>query len=414
MFDERILSLFSGFGIEIEYMVVNRQSLNICPIADHLLYDLDAGQQCWIEANELCYSNELALHLIELKTNGPCLDLAALPQIFNRHINNLNQKLMVDDAMLLPSGAHPWMDPKNELILWPHEGNEVYTTYNEIFNCRSHGWCNVQSTHLNLPFANDTEFAKLHAAIRLLLPIIPTLTASSPIINLQSSGYLDSRLLYYAENQKRFPTIAGQIIPENFTSKKQYQTELLEKLYQVIAPHDRQCILRNEWLNSRGAIARFSRNTIEIRVMDTQESPLADLAIAAFIVAILKNLVDETWQDYHHQIKLQTEQLRKIYLGAIKDGTNYQITDRKFLEAFGCNYRECTAKQFWNDLFIAINQSPHVIDNIFIAPLNKIFTHGNLSERILSAVAGDFSKKNVACVYKKLATCLEKNLSFGG
>jgi len=39
-------------------------------------------------------------------------------------------------------------------------------------------------------------------------------------------------------------------------------------------------VLQNEWLNSRGAIARFERDTIEIRVLDSQETPAAELAIA--------------------------------------------------------------------------------------------------------------------------------------
>ena len=30
-----------------------------------------------------------------------------------------------------------------------------------------------QSTHLNLPFYDDEEFAKLHAAVRMILPILP-------------------------------------------------------------------------------------------------------------------------------------------------------------------------------------------------------------------------------------------------
>ena len=35
--------------------------------------------------------------------------------------------------------------------------------------------------HVNLPFADDAQFARLHAAIRLVLPLLPALAASSPI-----------------------------------------------------------------------------------------------------------------------------------------------------------------------------------------------------------------------------------------
>jgi len=51
------LGLFEGYGIEIEYMIVNRDSLNIKSIADKLL-----NKNSEIKAKELCYSNELATH----------------------------------------------------------------------------------------------------------------------------------------------------------------------------------------------------------------------------------------------------------------------------------------------------------------------------------------------------------------
>jgi hypothetical protein len=85
--------------------------------------------------------------------------------------------------MLLPTGAHPLMDPFTETRLWPHEHKEIYNLYNRIFDCRGHGWSNLQSTHLNLPFSGDAEFKKLHAAIRLLLPLIPALSASTPLLD---------------------------------------------------------------------------------------------------------------------------------------------------------------------------------------------------------------------------------------
>ncbi|HAL85576.1 MAG TPA: hypothetical protein DCM31_01010, partial [Deferribacteraceae bacterium] len=37
-------------------------------------------------------------------------------------------------------------------------------------------------------------------------------------------------------------------------------------MYRDIAPYDPECILQEEWLNSRGAIARFDRKAIEIRL----------------------------------------------------------------------------------------------------------------------------------------------------
>ena len=109
----------------------------------------------------------------------------------------------------MPTAMHPWMDPHAEARLWPHEYNAVYAAFNRIFDCRGHGWSNLQSTHINLPFRGDEEFGRLHAAIRLVLPIIPGVAASSPAADGRLSGLLDSRLDAYRSNARRIPSISS-------------------------------------------------------------------------------------------------------------------------------------------------------------------------------------------------------------
>src|SRR5262249_995233 len=137
------------------------------------------------------------------------------------------------------------------------------------------------------------EFARLHAAIRIVLPILPALTASSPVIDGLLSGVLDNRLEVYRVNSRKIPSIAARVIPEPVFTRRDYEREIFARIFADIAPHDPQGILRHEWLNARGAIARFSRNTIEIRVMDVQECPLADVALCAVVVALLQLLTEE-------------------------------------------------------------------------------------------------------------------------
>src|SRR5690606_17301416 len=141
------------------------------------------------------------------------------------------------------------------------------------------GWANLQSVHLNLPFDGDEEFGRLHAAIRLVLPILPALAASSPLKDGHYTGLKDTRLDVYQSNQRKVPSIAGRVVPEQVFTQKDYEEQILQRNYQDIAPYDPEGILQDEWLNSRGAIARFQRNAIEIRVLDIQECPAADLAI---------------------------------------------------------------------------------------------------------------------------------------
>src|SRR5690606_24570983 len=65
------LSLFEGFGIELEYMIVDRERLDVLPAADRVL-EREAGAPVHeVEVGPVAWSNELVAHVIEIKTNGP-------------------------------------------------------------------------------------------------------------------------------------------------------------------------------------------------------------------------------------------------------------------------------------------------------------------------------------------------------
>ncbi len=72
------LHLFEGFGVELEYMIVDQGSLAVQAIADRLLEDAAGEIVSDVEFDRIAWSNELALHVIELKTNGPAPSLAGL------------------------------------------------------------------------------------------------------------------------------------------------------------------------------------------------------------------------------------------------------------------------------------------------------------------------------------------------
>jgi len=282
------LGLFEAFGVETEYMIVDRDNLRVKPIADELLKH-ELGHYGSEFVNDIVtWSNELVAHVIELKSSAPEININSLEYGFADNINRINKILAQWNAMLMPGAVHPFMNPHSETKLWPHDNNEVYNLYNKIFNCQGHGWSNVQSTHLNLPFSTDEEFARLHAAIRLVLPILPALCASSPILDGVPTGLMDVRLQYYKENQKLIPSITGQVIPEPIFSQRNYQSKIFDRIKGDILPHDPEGILDPIWLNSRGAIARFDRGSIEIRVMDVQECPGADMAIQSLVISALK------------------------------------------------------------------------------------------------------------------------------
>ncbi len=280
------LSLFEGFGVEIEWMIVDADSLEVRPVGDRLL-----GDEGEVERGTMAWSNELVLHVLEAKTHGPASALEGLADAFHGEVLEAERRLEPLGCRLLGGGVHPWMDPGTETRIWPHETTEVYRAFDRIFGVAGHGWANLQSTHLNLPFSGDAEFAALHQAIRLVLPLIPALSAASPVLDGVVQPNLDERMERYRLNARRIPLVCGGVIPQVVRSRQGYEDELLAPLYRELAPHDPEGILRHEWVNARGSIARFQRGAVEIRVVDAQESPLLDLAVLTLVVAAVRKLV---------------------------------------------------------------------------------------------------------------------------
>jgi gamma-glutamyl:cysteine ligase YbdK (ATP-grasp superfamily) len=405
------LHLFQGYGIELEYMIVDKETLTVKPVTDELLKhelgifggDFENGIVTW--------SNELVLHVIELKSTRPENNFNALENGFADNIRRINAILDKWHAMLLPTAAHPFMDPLRETKLWPHDSNEVYEIYNKIFDCRGHGWSNLQSTHLNLPFYDDEEFAKLHAAVRVVLPLLPALCASSPILEGNVTGTLDTRLTFYKTNQARIPSITGKVIPEAIFSKRNYLNTIYEKIKADISPFDPQQILNPIWVNSRGAIPRFDRGSIEIRLMDIQECPSADMAIIELVIGTIKVLVNERFSSLQDQMKISTEVLAAILDETTKDGQKAKISSPDFLSLFGIK-EPCNARQVWqhilNKLILGGNQALERWN----PQLLVILTEGTLSDRILQSLGADRSADQIRSTYKKLSACLEQNKMF--
>ena len=138
------------------------------------------------------------------------------------------------------------MDPASELQLWDQDDREIYETFDRIFSCKGHGWANLQSMHLNLPFSDDAQFGRLHAAIRFLLPVMPGLTASSPLMDGRLSGLSDTRLAVYRKNCARVPSVTGAVVPEAVYSMAEYDRTILQRIYADLQPLDPAGILRHE------------------------------------------------------------------------------------------------------------------------------------------------------------------------
>jgi gamma-glutamyl:cysteine ligase YbdK (ATP-grasp superfamily) len=393
---EHALGAFCAFGLEVEYMLVDAASLDIAPIAEQALARNEAR-------GGLAWSNELVAHVVELKNVQPIADLTQLAARLQAAVRAMNGALEPLHARLMPTAMHPWMDPAREARLWPHD-NGIYRAYDRIFGCRSHGWANLQSVHLNLPFADDGEFARLHAAARLALPIVPAIAAASPFAEGRATGWLDFRLHAYASNAPRVPQMNGDMVPEPMGSRGQYEREILAPLYAALAPLDAERLLAEEWANARGAIARFERSALEIRVVDAQECPAADVAIAAAII-------DLAWLLYREAAPaLPTTLLAGILRDCTREAERARIDAPAYLDALAGRSTPCSAAELWSRIAERMAHAPHRA--LWQPALDKILARGPLARRLLRAAGENPSRSGLAQLYEQLCECLQNGAFF--
>jgi carboxylate-amine ligase len=58
------LRLFEAIGVEIEYMIVDRASLDVVPACDRLLASVAGAPVSDLERGAIGWSNELVLHVL--------------------------------------------------------------------------------------------------------------------------------------------------------------------------------------------------------------------------------------------------------------------------------------------------------------------------------------------------------------
>lgn len=405
----RTLKLFEGHGLEIELMLVDPVTLDVVPAADRVLAH-EAGEWATdVVDGDMGWSNELVLHVLEVKNERPVGSLAGLELEFRRTQARLAAVTRKLGLLLLPGAVHPWMDPTRETRIWPHDYAEVYGTYHRLFDCHRHGWANLQSTHLNLSFGDDREFARLHAAVRMVLPLIPALAASSPVMEGKCTGLLDSRVVTYRDNSRRLPSMTGRVIPEPSKSPAHYRATVLEPLWRDLLEIEPEGTLQHEFANARGAIPRFERDAIEVRLIDAQECPRADVAVSALVTEAVRMLVEQRHLSFEQQYAWPTEALVSLLDATCRTGPSTALQDPALARAFGCDGPAADAGAIWR----AVAGASPGLHPDHAASASLLLEQGTLAQRLLARLPAELTREDLRGVWRQLATCLEQDRLLG-
>jgi gamma-glutamyl:cysteine ligase YbdK (ATP-grasp superfamily) len=149
---------------------------------------------------------------------------------------------------------------------------------------------NVHASHLNLPMGGEADALAMHTAAALLIPYLPALAASSPMHDGELQPSADARLAWILEHQARIPESCGELVPEYVGSLGEYRKNILQPMYAALDRLPDAGAIRYDFFNARGAVFKFHRRAMEVRVLDTQECVKMDVAVAVFVRSALKHL----------------------------------------------------------------------------------------------------------------------------
>jgi carboxylate-amine ligase len=159
-------------------------------------------------------------------------------------------------------------------------------------------------------------------------------------------------------------------------------------------------------LNSRGATARFDRGSIEIRLLDAQECPGADLAVQELVVASLRRMIEEEWSGVASQREAEVERLAPLLFEMIRRGEDALIGDARFLTHFGCRGSRRRAGAVWEHL--ASQVEGELSDGARTA-IGWILDRGTLSTRMLRHVSAEPDRGELREMCRRLAASLATN-----
>ena len=384
-------------GPEHEFALVNDE-LEALPVVDKVIKCFHGRVVNSVELPKFTFGKELQLHVMEFKANSPFESPVEFEETMQEAV------LMMQDflerrfrARLLGTGMHPLLK-LDETGIWPHRHRQIYDAYSRVFDLRRHGWLNIQSFHLNLPYSDESSAMVLNNTLANLCPYLSAISASSPVYEGRLHEAVDNRLRLYWENQKEIPSVTGDIIPEYVSSFSQYSKDVIGRYSNDLAKAGAdKLILNKEWVNSRGVIFRFDRKAIEIRVMDEQECIKSDVALSCFIRATLRGLMNREPEFLPHHVLVQDLK------GVIANGL-----DAKVHHPHGKSARR-VCEYYYN-----LAQANALEDEKkYLSTVRRRIEFGNLSdilrERVVKRSQRTSFKEAVVDVYSKLADNLAKN-----
>lgn len=225
------------------------------------------------------------------------------------------------------------------------------------------------SVHINVGISDPEELIRACRLLRVEAPLYLALSAASPFLDGQATGYHSTRWSVFPQTPSYVPLF------ENHAHHIHWMNEQIEL--------GTMQNVRHLWCSVRpnGDRRPYNLNRLELRICDLIVDPVALLAVTAFLEARLTQMLGEPKLDPLQQSTFTPEELVTL------TRENEMAAARSSLDASLRHWRDgrsLLARDWIQDLYEEVKPTAKRNNYLcFVSPLQKILKEGNLAQQWL-------------------------------
>lgn len=290
-----------------------------------------------------------------------------------------NYLTTLGDYTLIPGGA---LSLGNSNLFHCSDPNKPYFTYIE----RTYGTKVVTtSIHINIGISDPELLMQAIRLIRMEAPLFLALSASSPFLDGQVTGFHSTRWAMFPKTPTYVPLFESH-------------SHLIEWTEQQIAAGTMQNV-RHLWSSVRanGDHRPYSLNRLELRICDFVDNPVIQLALVALLEARLWQLFNDPSLDPLEKSNFSTTS-RSEDLVALANNNEIAVA-RHSLEAQVLHWqdgRAILARNWIEEIYQQV--LPFAKErgfSCFLSPIKKILREGNTAQKWLQQYGSSLNTQSV-------------------